>query len=282
MAIDLHAHSTASDGTEKPSAIVKMAVDRGLTALALTDHDTLDGISDARSAAIGSDLELISGTELSLQYDAGGMHLVVLWLEPGPGPLQERLRDLQSGRTDRNHHVVEQLNIHGMSMTIDEVEEEAGGGSVGRPHIAAVMMRKGYVSSIAEGFELWLGSGRPAYVERSRLEPNEAIRLARESGAVPVLAHPHTLSINRAPEMAELLTGLKRAGLAGLEAICPGYRRHEREGYADLARRFGLVPSGGSDYHGTYKPGVELGIGFGDLDVPESVLDELRAHKGSG
>ena len=167
-------------------------------------------------------------------------------------------------------------------MTIDEVEEEAGGGTVGRPHIAAVMMRKGYVSTMAEAFELWLGSGRPAYAGRPRLEPAEAIRLARESGAVPVLAHPHTLNIDRAPEMAELLTGLKRAGLVGLEAIYSGYRRHEREGYADLARRFGLVPSGGSDYHGTYKPGVELGIGLGDLEVPESVLDELRAHTGSG
>ena len=282
MAVDLHAHSTASDGTEEPSAIVEMAVQRGLTALALTDHDTLDGIGDARSAAEGRDLELVPGAELSLQYDAGGMHLVVLWLEPGSGPLQNRLAGLQSGRTDRNHRIIKRLNTHAMSMTIDEVEEEAGGGTVGRPHIAAVMMRKGYVSTIAEAFELWLGSGRPAYVGRPRLKPDEAIRLARESEAVPILAHPHTLNIDRAPEMAELLTGLKRAGLVGLEAICSGYRRHEREGYADLARRFGLVPSGGSDYHGAYKPGVELGIGFGDLDVPESVLDELRAHAGSG
>ena len=282
MAIDLHAHSTASDGTEEPSAVVEMAVERGLTALALTDHDTLDGIGDARSAAAGGDLELVPGAELSLQYHAGGMHLVVLWLEPGSGPLQNRLAALQLGRTERNHQIVARLNSHGMSITIDEVEEESGKGSVGRPHIAAVMMRNGYVSTIAEAFERWLGSDRPAYVGRPRLEPNEAIRLARESGAVPVLAHPHTLNIDRAPEMAELLTRLKQAGLVGLEAIYSGYRRHEREGYTDLARRFGLAPSGGSDYHGAYKPGVELGIGFGDLDVPDSVLDVLRAHVGSG
>ena len=282
MAIDLHAHSTASDGTEKPSAIVRMAVDRGLTALALTDHDTLDGIGAARRAAGHSDLELISGTELSLQYDAGGMHLIVLWLEPGSGPLQDRLADLQSSRADRNRRIIELLNTHAISISIDEVELESGEGSVGKPHIAAVMLRKGYVSTIAEAFELWLARGRPGYVGRRLLDSNEAIRLARESGAVPVLAHPHTLNIDRAPQMAELLTRLKRAGLVGLEAFCAGYRSHEREGYADLARRFNLVPSGGSDYHGSYKPGLELGVGFGDLDVPDSILHELRAHAGAG
>ncbi len=282
MAVDLHSHSTASDGSKKPSSIVEMAVERGLTALALTDHDTLEGVDDARSAAASTDLELIPGTELSLQYEAGGMHLVVLWLEPGLGPLQDRLGGLQSSRTDRNRRIVELLNEHGMAMTIDEVEEEARGGSVGRPHIAAIMTRKGYVSSIAEAFDLWLASGRPGYVGRPHPEPAETIGLARESGAVPILAHPHTLNINRAPEMADLLTELRRAGLVGLEAIYSGYRRHEREGYADLARRFGLVPSGGSDYHGTYKPGLELGVGFGDLNVPESVLEELRDHAGSG
>jgi hypothetical protein len=165
-----------------------------------------------------------------------------------------------------------------MPVTLDEIEEEAGGGSVGRPHIAAVMMRKGYVGSVADAFELWLSAGRPAYAGRPRLAPEEAISLAIESGGVPILAHPHTLGINRAEEMAAMLDRLRSAGLVGLEAYCSGYRRHEREGYADLARRFGLVASGGSDYHGLYKPGVELGVGYGDLEVPDSVLDRLRAH----
>jgi 3',5'-nucleoside bisphosphate phosphatase len=282
MAIDLHSHSTASDGSDAPSTIVEKAVQRGLTALALTDHDTIEGVNDAVANAASSDLELIPGTELSLQNDTGGMHLVVLWLEATPGPLQDRLPGLQSGRTGRNDRIVEILNEHDMAITIEEVEEEAGGGSVGRPHIAAVMMTKGYVGSVEEAFELWLGNGQAAHLGRPRLDPVEGIRLARESGAVPILAHPHTLNINRAAEMSDLLTGLKRAGLVGLEAIYSGYRRHEREGYADLARRFELVPSGGSDYHGTYKPGLELGIGYGDLGVPEAVLEELRDHAGSG
>ncbi|HEX6147903.1 MAG TPA: PHP domain-containing protein [Acidimicrobiia bacterium] len=281
MAVDLHTHSTASDGSEGPTALVEKASALGLTALALTDHDTLEGIAEAESAASTTDLELIPGTELSLDHQ-GAMHLVVLWLEPGPGPLQDRLAPLQHGRHARNLAIVTLLDELGMPVSIDEVMEEAGSGSVGRPHIAAVMMRKGYVESVAEAFDLWLGAGRAAYAGRPRLSPEEAIGLAVDSGGVPVLAHPHTLGINRAEEMADLLDRLRNAGLVGLEAACAGYRRHEREGYADLARRFGLIASGGSDYHGRYKPGLELGTGYGDLVVSETIVDELRARRGTG
>ena len=280
MAVDLHSHSTASDGTEKPAALVLRALDIGLTTLALTDHDTQVGVADAAAVAKGTELELIPGTELSLDYDLGGMHLVVLWLSPGSGPLQDRLEDLRLGRDQRNAAIALKLAELGIDVTIEEIEEEAGGGTVGRPHIAAVMMRKGYVESQEEAFESFLTAGGRAYVSRPRLTPEEAIRLARESGAVPVLAHPHTLAINRAAEMEDLLHRLVRAGLVGLEANYAGYRRHEREGYTDLARRFGLLPSGGSDYHGAYKPGLELGTGYGDLAVPESVVEGLHAHAG--
>lgn len=280
MAVDLHSHSTASDGSEKPATLVELALEMGLKALAITDHDTQDGLFDAAAAARSTDLELIPGTELSLAYDQGGMHLVVLWLEPGPGPLQNRLDELRQGREQRNEAMAQRLTELGMPVTAEEILEEGGGGSIGRPHIAAVMMRKGYVETIEEAFELWLTSGKPAYVGRPRLAPEEAIQLARQSGGVPIVAHPHTLGINRAHEMAELLTRLIPAGLVGLEAFCAGYRRHEREGYADLARRFGLVPAGGSDFHGSYKPGLSLGTGYGDLVVPDAVVDELRGHAG--
>jgi hypothetical protein len=281
MAVDLHSHSTASDGSEKPAALIEQALQIGLTALALTDHDTQDGMADAKLAADATGLELIAGTELSLEYDVGGMHLVVLWLEPGPGPLQDRLLELRHGRGQRNEMIAQRLTELGMPVTAEEILHEGGSGSIGRPHIAAVMMRKGYVESIVEAFELWLTSGKPAYIGRPRLSPEEAIQLARASGGVPVLAHPHTLGINRAHEMADLLTRLIGAGLVGLEAYCAGYRRHEREGYADLARRFGLVPAGGSDFHGTYKPGLSLGTGYGDLIVPDVVVEELRPHAGA-
>ena len=281
MAVDLHAHSTASDGSDTPSALVQLAIEKGLTALALTDHDTQEGLPEAREAAGAAEIELIPGTELSLNFDGGGMHLVVLWLEPGPGPLQDRLKGLQDGREGRNVRIVEALGSLGMPVTIEEVEEEAGGGSVGRPHIAAVMVRHGYVPDIKTAFDLWLANDRPAYVGRPRLNPEEAIQLTRESGAVPILAHPHTLGIHRAARMADVLNRLCAAGLVGLEAAYSAYQRHERYGYADLARRFGLVPSGGSDYHGTYKEGLDLGNGYGDLHVPEATLEELRSYAGS-
>lgn len=280
MIVDLHTHSTASDGSDPPRRIVELAAEAGLSAVALTDHDTQDGVPEAAEAAAGAGVELIPGVELSLNHALGGMHLIVLWLEPGPGPLQDRLAGLRTGRHGRNLRIVEILTALGMPLTIEEVMQEGGDGSVGRPHIAAVMMAHGYVPDIRTAFDLWLGKGKPAYVDRDRLDPGEAITLARESGGVPVLAHPHTLGITTSTEMTDLLTGLRRSGLVGLEAIYGAYRRHERDGYADLARRFGLIPSGGSDYHGTYKPELLLGSGYGDLAIPEHLLEELRDHLG--
>ena len=278
VTVDLHAHSTASDGSVDAVDLVGLALEKGLKALALTDHDTQEGFAAASEVTKSEELELIPGTELSLEFDKGGMHLVVLWLAPGPGPLQDRLSGLQRGRTERNARIVERLVDLEMPITMEEVSEEAAGGSVGRPHIAAVMVTKGYVSDIRTAFDEWLGNDQPAYVSRPRIDPEQAIGLARESGAVPVLAHPHTLGVNRAVEMADLLEQLVGFGLVGLESIYPSYHRHEREGYSDLARRFGLVPSGGSDFHGSYKPGLELGTGYGDLNVPVSVVEELRGH----
>jgi hypothetical protein len=276
MAIDLHAHSTASDGSDTPSQLVRRAAEIGLTAVALTDHDTLEGIEEATAAARLTSVRLIPGVELSLEWSQGGMHLIVLFLGPGRGPLRDRLAELQAGRDERNQKMVELLNSLGLSIEYQEVLTEAGGGSVGRPHIAAVMARHGHVDNIASAFDLWLGKGKPAYVGRKRLLPEEAIGLARMEGAVPILAHPHTMGIDTAEDMATTLRRLRAAGLIGLECHYPLYSPDERLEYVDLARRFDLVPSGGSDYHGRYKVGIDLGVGKGDLRVPDSVLDELR------
>lgn len=277
MAVDLHTHSTASDGTLSPAELVAAAIEQGLEAIALTDHDTQSGWEEASAAAKGTGLTLIPGTELSLEFD-GGMHLLVLWLTPGAGPLQDRLDELQKGREERNSRVLELLSRLGMEVSEAELADEAGVGTVGRPHIASVMMKKGYVPDLATAFERWLGRGQPAYVHRPRLNPDEAIGLARESGGVPVLAHPHTLGVHRAEEMARLLHSLRDAGLIGLESVYSSYQRHERDGYSALARRFGLIPSGGSDFHGEYKPGLQLGSGYGNLSVPAEIMVELAEY----
>jgi predicted metal-dependent phosphoesterase TrpH len=274
--IDLHVHSNASDGSDSPTEVVRKAAAIGLSALALTDHDTVSGIPEAMQQASASGVELIPGIELSVGWKRGAMHLIVLFLRPGDGPLQQRLADLRTGRTARNVRIIECLEEIGLPVTQEEVLEFAVGESVGRPHIAAVMLRKGYVESIAAAFDQYLGLGKPAYVARPRLEPTEAIRLASAEGAVTVLAHPHTLGLDSSAEVASTLSALAEAGLVGMECHCPPYSPLEREAYEALARRFGLLPSGGSDYHGTFKPETELGIGRGNLFVPDHFLDALR------
>lgn len=276
MGIDLHTHSSYSDGSDTPAELFENASRMRISALALTDHDTLAGISEARAASAATGIELIPGTELSLAYSKGGMHLIVLWLEPGIGPLQDRLAGLEEGRTDRNARIVDRLNQLGLSMDLDEVLAEGGNGTVGRPHIAAVMMRRGHVESMAQAFDEYLSSGRPAYVSRDQLSPQEAIQLARASGGVPVLAHPHTLAIENRFEMADLLHELVAYGLVGLECHYGNYPADGRAGMVALAKRFGLLPSGGSDYHGTYKADVPLGIGRAGIAVPDAILDDLR------
>lgn len=281
MAVDLHTHSSASDGSDTPEALVARAAEQGLTALALTDHDTLEGVPRAGAAAAEAGIELIPGVEISLEWPGRGMHLVVLFLQPGEGPLQGRLGDLQRSRRARNRLIVERLCELGLPLSIEEVEAQASGGSVGRPHVAAAMVERGYVVDPVAAFDLYLAAGRPAYVDRFRLEPEEAIELALRSAAVPVLAHPHTLGIDTRAEMAGVLERLAAAGLIGLECHYGTYERDGRSGMVALARRFGLVPSGGSDYHGRFKPDIRLGSGRVGLPVPGSVLEELRAAVGA-
>lgn len=278
MSVDLHTHSTFSDGSDTPTELVASAAAIGLEAVALTDHDNLDGIAEARRAAAAADIELIPGTELSCEWEPGGLHMLVLWLEPEPGPLQDRLGELQQGRADRNRTIVSNLAEMGISITYEEVLAEAGGTGVGRPHIAALLVDKGHVTSMNEAFDLYLAAGRPAYADRPRLTSEEAITLARASGAVPIVAHPHTLGL-AGPDLDAELARLAGIGLVGLECFYPEYQPDVRLELAERARDVGLIPSGGSDFHGTYKRGLMLGKGYGDLVVELHVKEELAAAR---
>ncbi len=276
MAVDLHTHSERSDGSDTPAELVAGAAAAGLTAVALTDHDTLDGIAAARTAADDHGIELIPGVELSVDWPAGTMHMLVYFLEPGPGPLQERLEELRAARGDRNLQVVADLQGLGIEIEYPEVVAVAGAdGVVGRPHIAAVLVDKGAADSIGDAFDRYLASGRPAYRDRARLDYAEAARLARDSGAVPVLAHPHTIGVSAA-DYESAFREIAAAGVQGIESFYTEYTPEARETLAAAARALGLVATGGSDYHGTFKAGVMLGRGKGDLDVPDSVLAELK------
>lgn len=279
MPVDLHTHSTASDGSDSPALLVNNVAAARISTFALTDHDTTEGLEEARAAAEMVGIGMIPGVELSLEWDKGGMHLIVLWLEPTPGPLQDRLAGLQASRASRNERMVERLRELGIDISLEEVEAESGGGSTGRPHIAAVMVRKGYVDDLAAAFDEYLAAGRPAYLGRERLTPEEGIGLARASGAVPVLAHPHTLGVDNRMEMADLMERLSAAGLIGIECLYGSYEAPGRAGLVKMASRFGLLPSGGSDYHGSYKDDVALGVGRVGIPVPDRVLEDLAAAR---
>lgn len=279
MAVDLHVHSTASDGSETPSEVVRLAAEAGLTAMALTDHDTLEGVEEAREEAARRGIELIPGVELSCEWERGGMHMVVLFLEPGPGPLQDRLAELRDFRNRRNRVIAERLAGLGMDISLEEVEQLAGGGSVGKPHFAEVLRRKGYVPDIPSAFDRYLGAGRPAHVARPLLTPEEAIELARRSGAVSVVAHPHTLGLDRGAEYTAFFEWMAGLGLAGVECYYSEYDPRMRLERVRAVRARGLIPSGGSDFHGAFKPGLLIGAGRGDLRVPDRVLEDLRAAR---
>ena len=255
-----------------------LAARAGLSAVALTDHDTVEGLAEAQAAADDVGVRLIPGCELSCEVDEAAMHLLVYFLADGPGPLQDRLGGLQEARSDRNRRIVTVLQDHGLDVTLDEILEEAGGGSVGRPHVAGVLMRKGYVSSIQEAFDVWLAKGKPAYLERERLLPKDAIDLAHASGAVAVLAHPTSLGFN-GPAMERFIADLAADGLDGMECEYGRYAPDLREALRSLATRLGLAVTGGSDYHGRYKPDLALGTGLGDLDVPDDLLDALESRR---
>ena len=278
MAVDLHLHSTKSDGSEDPAEVVRLAASAGLSAMALTDHDNLDGIDEARRAADASGIRFIPGAELSVNWVTGAMHMLVYFLEPGPGPLQEALGSVQGGRTDRNRRMVDQLRALGLDITYDEIEAEAGGTGVGRPHFAAVLLRRGHVDSIQDAFDRYLATGRPGYVPRERLEAREAIDLARGSGAVPVIAHPHTLGVSE-DDYSTAFRSLVDAGLGGIEAHYAEYAPDLRLHLAELCADFGIVATGGSDFHGSYKPDLFVGSGRGDLLVPDEVVDALSAAR---
>lgn len=277
MTVDLHTHSTISDGSDPPERIPELAFAAGCSAVALTDHDRLDGIAAARESAARHGVELVAGCEISCETARGSMHLLVYFLEPGEGPLQDELLRMQAIRNERNTRMIARLAELGLPVTMEEVEAEAGGVGMGRPHVAAVLLRKGVVRSVQEAFDVWLARGRPAYVEKERLTPPRAIALAVASGALAVLAHPHSLELD-AEALERTVSELVGLGLVGLEAMYGRYPPADRDALAALAARQGLVATGGSDHHGTYKPDLRVGSGRGDLDVPDQVLEALRAR----
>jgi 3',5'-nucleoside bisphosphate phosphatase len=277
--IDLHTHSVRSDGTDPPERIPELAAAAGCTAVALTDHDTLAGVPAARARATELGVSLVAGCEVSCAFAGGSAHVLVYFVEGGGGPLQDELVRLRQDRVARNRQLAARLQDLGVPVTYQElVEEAASEESLGRPHVAAVLVRHGAADSIPDAFDRWLAEGRPAHVPKARISPTEVAGLARASGGVAVLAHPLTLDLGPA-ELTGAVAELADSGFAGIEAHYGRYTPAQRAGLAGLAQRHGLVATGGSDYHGTVKEDLSVGTGRGDLRVPDDVVAELEARR---
>ncbi len=275
--IDLHTHSTVSDGSDSPARVMELAAEAGCRAVALTDHDSLAGLAAASARAGELGIELVAGCEVSVKPPAtGGMHVLVYFVDDPMSPLGAELDRLRDDRARRNRALVIRLADLGFPIAYQDVVAAAGSeAGVGRPHFARVLVASGAVASIQEAFDRLLGSGAPAYVPKARVEASRVADLANASGGVAVLAHPLSLGLGPAA-LDATIADLARAGFGGLEAIYSRYTPEERRTLTALARRHGLVATGGSDHHGTFKPDLTVGTGAGDLRVPDRVLDELR------
>jgi len=279
--IDLHLHSTVSDGSDSPDRIVELAHLAGCTAMALTDHDSQEGVALASKRGEELGIQVVPGCEISCTWNPGVMHVLCYYVQPGTEPLHRELEQLRADREERNHRIISRLTQLGLPISYEEVQDEARrarphskDSMVGKPHFAAVLVRKGIVSSLPEAFDRYLAKGRAAYVPKARLSIKDVIALTRASGGVASLAHPLSLGIGL-NELEVTARELAEEGLVGLEAFYSTYSLEERQLLIEIANRTGLVPTGGSDYHGKYKVGISVCTGTGDLAVPNEVLDNL-------
>ena len=287
--IDLHAHTTVSDGGDSPEELVNKAAAAGLSALAVTDHDNDSGCVEAISVGNGLGVEVVPGVEISCDVDdlsALGltpsarptMHLLGYFIPQETNPLTAALAELQYARANRNVLIVEKLNELGIPVTFEEVENEAGGpgAQIGRPHFAAVLVRHGAVPDYQTAFDEYLAKGAKAYLSRKLYRPAEAVELMLRAGVVPVLAHPFTLNLE-IHDLEVFVDSLVAAGLKGIEGYHGDLPDDQQEPYRALGRARGLIVSGGSDYHGDMRPDRGMPGGKRNVMVPDEVLEELRA-----
>lgn len=283
--IDLHTHSTASDGSCTPERLIDLAVGLGLGALALTDHDTLDGLPRARARAEGSGLSLVPGVEIEIECDTGEFHLLGLGMAGDLGPLSEALARVQEARRGRNERMAAKLKAAGFPITLEEVAQAAGGDIVSRAHFARVLVRKKVVGSIDAAFKKLLGKGMPYYEARACLALPEATGLIRRAGGMAVIAHPVSLGL-RGPALRTFAAASRDQGVGGIEAWHPNHSVKECRQLERLAISLGMAVTGGSDFHGEHIPSRQLGLTSGGRPIPDCFLQPFlpgaRAAGGAG
>lgn len=273
--IDLHVHSSCSDGTLSPSELVRYALKKKLAAIALTDHDTIDGLAELFSSAEGTGLEVVAGIEFSTEFHGKDVHIVGLDFDYQMPEFCRQLTRFQNSRDLRNEKMIQRLREEGSDITWEAMEREYPDAVWTRAHFGKYLLAHGFVSDIKEAFSKYLGDDGSCFIPREKVTPVQAVELIRLAGGIPVLAHPMLYHMDDA-SMDELIVGMKEVGLIGIEALYSTYSKEEEEHVYRLAEKHGLVLSGGSDYHGSTKPDIDLGSGRGNLRVPYEFLTRLR------
>lgn len=272
--IDLHVHSTSSDGTFSPSELVILALKKGLKAFALTDHDTTAGIGEAQEAARGTDLTVIPGIELSTSWKNRDIHILGLNIEPENVYFQDNLRDFQLEREKRNHKIIQKMQDQGLSISYEEMLKLFPDSVWTRAHFARFLVETHQVHTIPEAFNRFLGDHAPCFVPREKVTPFQAVKLIHRGGGKAVLAHP--LIYHLSPDQLDELTSLLvKSGLDGIEAIYSTNKGMDETNMRRLARKYNLFITGGSDFHGSNKPAIDMGCGKGNLKIPSSLLKNL-------
>ena len=285
LGIDLHIHSTASDGSFTPEEILEHAQKLNLAAIAITDHDAIDGSREALRIGIPPSFNFLTGVEISAAHPpffpgSGSFHILGYNINLDNRELNQALSRLQDARRNRNPAILRRLNELGFEITLEEVNQEVGEGQLGRPHIAYAMVKKGFVASIDEAFDKYLGTNGPAYVDKYRIECEQAINIIRAAGGVPVLAHPALLNIENNQKLDSLLKNLVKMELKGIEVYYPEHSPRQVRQYTELAGKYGLLMTGGTDFHGTITPEIKMGSGNGSMCIPYLLYEKLvGAHK---
>ncbi len=279
--IDLHCHTLHSDGTDTSEGLALLGDEARLSALCLTDHDTLRGIPEFLAMQPRVKVRLLVGTELSCHFMGQSLHVLGLLVNPGDARFQARLIELRGRRDDRNRRMIIRLAELGCPITYEDVQAQADSPLLSRVHFAKALASRGFVRRAPEAFERLIGDDCPGYVPRQELTPSEASLWIREAGGVPVVAHPGRFGGGKF-RWDDAMADLQRQGLEGLEGFYGEYRAAEQKYFVNLAARLGMVVTGGSDYHGGNKPGLRLGRGRGGLQVPDDLLDHLETQQKIG
>lgn len=272
--IDLHTHTTCSDGTYTPSDLVILAKKEGLRAVAITDHDTISGVEEAVNRGNEIGIEVIPGVELSVEFERE-IHILGLYIDYKSEKLHNALKEIMSQRNQRNPKIISKLNEIGIAVTFDEVKALAHGEVVGRAHIAKVLVQKGYTVDMRDAFEKYLRFGAPAYCKRDKISPSDAISLIKGVGGAAILAHPGHLK--KSPQdLEKFIIELKQIGLDGIEVFHSDHNDEIQKLLQTIAMKNKLLISGGSDFHGDIKKDIKIGVGFGNLRIDYKYLEEIK------